>query len=404
MSVEISLTKPKLRMTAVSLWRWPHLVLGLILLFSLGLHFITIVQPQKLLIDEGYYVTDARSILAGDGTMLPQHTPFAKIMIMEGIRLFGDNPFGWRFFSVIFGALGILFFYLICRQLGMSGLGTNLATFFFSFENLSFVQTSVAMLDPFLLAFALMAVWAFLRNNMILSGLLAALSILAKIPGVFVLGIFFIYSALDFRQRGKSFALVTTYTVIAFFLFMPLLDYALNMKFFNPLQRIEYIMSYASQATFSHNFNVFASRPWDWLMNKGAIFFSYDPQLIAIITPTICALIIPVVLYMACRGARGNQAARFGLIWFACSYLPWIVITLVTDRQTYIYYFYPVIGAVSIGLGLFLSDIITNFKNNRHSKVAKLGVTGAVIYLIIHLAGFIILSPIVPSFVKWLHF
>ena len=37
----------------------------------------------------------------------------------HNMLIFGDNPLGWRFFSVILGAISIVLFYLICRNLSM---------------------------------------------------------------------------------------------------------------------------------------------------------------------------------------------------------------------------------------------------------------------------------------------
>ena len=156
----------------------------MILLVSMGLHFITIERPQALVFDEVHYVPEARSIIAGEGpTNL--HPPIAKLFIVSGIRLFGDNPFGWRFFSVIFGTISIALFYFICRKIGMSKTAQFLATFIFAFENLSFVMSGIGMLDVFMVTFMLGAFLLYLKKKDLSAGLFFSLNVLCKIIGIF---------------------------------------------------------------------------------------------------------------------------------------------------------------------------------------------------------------------------
>ena len=84
---------------------WEYTGLGLLVLVILALHFSTIMQPNEPVFDEQFYVTDARNILQGVGSVRAEHPPLGKLFIALGIFLFGDNPFGWRFFSVLFGPI-----------------------------------------------------------------------------------------------------------------------------------------------------------------------------------------------------------------------------------------------------------------------------------------------------------
>src|ERR1051326_4304557 len=58
-------------------------------------------SPTRMIYDEPYYVPAARALLSGTPSNLnPEAPPMGKLMIAAGIRLFGDTPFGWRFFGV----------------------------------------------------------------------------------------------------------------------------------------------------------------------------------------------------------------------------------------------------------------------------------------------------------------
>ncbi|GAI29899.1 unnamed protein product, partial [marine sediment metagenome] len=61
------------------------------------------MQPTELVFDEQHYVTEARSILQGGDDLHWEHPPLGKLFIVFGMFLFGDNPLGWRFFSILFG-------------------------------------------------------------------------------------------------------------------------------------------------------------------------------------------------------------------------------------------------------------------------------------------------------------
>ena len=87
---------------------WEYTALCLLVLITLIMHFSIIMQPSELIFDEQHYVTDARHILQGEGTERIEHPPLGKLFIVFGMFLFGDNPFGWRFFSIFFGAICII--------------------------------------------------------------------------------------------------------------------------------------------------------------------------------------------------------------------------------------------------------------------------------------------------------
>ena len=53
------------------------------------------------------YVWNTKPPRAGVSYMW-NHPPVGVLMIAGGILLWGDEPFGWRFSSAVFGAIGIL--------------------------------------------------------------------------------------------------------------------------------------------------------------------------------------------------------------------------------------------------------------------------------------------------------
>ena len=86
----------------------------LIAFASFVLRLINLGLPKGFVFDEVYYVNGARDFLKygvevdGANPEFIVHPPVGKWLIASGIKLFGDNEFGWRFASALFGTMLIL--------------------------------------------------------------------------------------------------------------------------------------------------------------------------------------------------------------------------------------------------------------------------------------------------------
>ena len=139
---------------------------------------------------------------------------------------------------------------------------------------------------------------------------------------------------------------------------MILFDFAIDQRWtleLNPFHRIKEMLSLSGSLTFATVTHPFKSHPWDWLISYKPMPFWYMPHYTGAISFTIWALIIPTFGYLIYKAVKRDEAGLFALAWFAGTYLIWIPITLITDRVNYIYYFYPAVGAICIGVALGLS-------------------------------------------------
>jgi len=136
------------------------------------------------------------------------------------------------------------------------------------------------------------------------------------------------------------------------------------------------------------------SRSWDWIVHPAEMVFHDYPHYISMVSYSLWALIIPIVAYLTWRAIKGSNAARFALTWFAVTYFFWVFINLLTDRITYVYYFYFSIGALCIGLALMLSELSRIAGRNDRYIVRLMGKTVLPAYLLIHLISFVILTPV----------
>ena len=166
-------------------------------------HFALLVgvtTPDKFYFDEVHYVPAARQMLEPvmPSPMLnPMHPPLAKQLIALSIRTFGDVPLGWRYPSVLFGSLAIVAMYF-CGLALFAAQGPAVAAALLAFFNqMVFVQSRIAMLDIFALAFGLFAVAAFMHGFrkqrpqqwFALAGLGFGLSTACKWSGLFPLAV-----------------------------------------------------------------------------------------------------------------------------------------------------------------------------------------------------------------------
>lgn len=122
---------------------------------ALALFLPNLARPDRAYFDEVYYADAARRLAAGHSLVNIEHPPLAKAIMAAGVRLFGDTPFGWRFFSAVAGALCVVALFAICRRILGRDRPAAVATGFALMNFLLFVQSRIAMLDIFMAAMLL---------------------------------------------------------------------------------------------------------------------------------------------------------------------------------------------------------------------------------------------------------
>jgi len=161
---------------------------------------VGIATPDKFVFDEVHYVPAARQMLEPvmpQPMLNPMHPPLGKQLIALSIRSFGDKALGWRYLSVLFGALAVVAIYL-CGLVLFAAQAPAIACALIAFFNqMLFVMARTAMLDIFALAFELFAIAAFMHGFkqrrphrwFALAGLAFGLSAACKWSGLFPLAV-----------------------------------------------------------------------------------------------------------------------------------------------------------------------------------------------------------------------
>jgi dolichyl-phosphate-mannose-protein mannosyltransferase len=318
---------------------------------------------------------------------------------MRTIYFFDDNPWCWRFFPITFGIGTIVIFYFICRRLNMSNTAASIATFFLAFENMTFVQDSVAMLDVFYVFFMFAAFLLYLSRRYISAGIAVGLSALGKVLGALTMPVLILHWFFTRFRRSRWFALTVALSVITFALGLPALEAIITHHFANPVDRLKTLVDLSSSLTFANTTHPSLSRPWQWVFGYKVMPFWYNPNFISAISPSVWVLIVPAFGYMVYRAVRRDEAGLFGSAWFFCTYVLWIPLSLITNRVSYPFYFYPSIGAVCLGIGMGITKLIDIFRARPSGKLKWTVLSIIILIFLAHIASFIVMYPLMP--IKW---
>jgi predicted membrane-bound dolichyl-phosphate-mannose-protein mannosyltransferase len=365
---------------------------------SAALRLIWLDKPPGLLIfDESYYVNVARIILRlpqqpnvfpnaipGIDSVNQEHPLLAKLLIALSMSIIGDNGWGWRIPSVVFGLLSIFVLYLLLKKTAKSPLIALMGTFLFSFDTLVFVHSRIATLDIFVLGFMLLGFYWYFSNRMNLSALGMALATLCKISGLYgilTLGAFHLGRELlsrgrkvDWQSLLSVFEKYAIVYLVSFIVLMAVLDF-FWAGYKNPFEHLSHIYSYtfALRAPDVRKPTDIWSYPWEWLVDQMkihyatvnvSVFTDHDVartypsvDFIGAMNPTIVFLTIPAMAYNVYRyHETKSEFSLFMLAWFAMTYLPYFPAAIFGHRIMYIFYFLNTVPAVAASVAGMIVD------------------------------------------------
>lgn len=160
----------------------------LVTLLFAGLVALRLTIPSHLYFDEIHYVPAARAMIAGNPAN-PEHPMLAKGMIAASIRIFGDNPLGWRLPSALMGVVGLWAFGRAIWLASGRAMASVAAMVLLATDFAWYVQSRIAMLDMVMAGLAMVALWLIAgamnqaegsRWRMVAAGVILGLSLGAK--------------------------------------------------------------------------------------------------------------------------------------------------------------------------------------------------------------------------------
>ena len=395
-----------------------YVPITLITLFSLFLRLWNLNKPKGFIFDEVYYAKNANSLIthgvelnSANQSEFVVHPPLGKWLIGIGIKLFGNNEFGWRISAAVFGTLSILLIYLIAQRLFNSYLLSNIAAGLMALDGLNLVMSRVALLDIFLMFFILLATYLFMNNQYWLTGIALGMATGIKWSGAYLIPIFLILSVNFVRTGLIRQALIR----ISQFIIIPIFTYLITWSGWlftsNGWDRnwaatqpkallpdvIRNLWHYHSEILNFHtgldDTHSYSANPWSWLiLGRPTSFFYETPnncgatscsqEILAIGTPLLWwSAVIALVVVIGYWLSKREPITTLIITGLAATYLPWFFF-----QSRTMFYFY----AVSISPFLILALVFLI------SKLIEAGIDRGWIYLFISVIflNFIYFLPI----------
>ena len=263
----------------VTNWRLALLIVALAAVFRLWGAF----DLHEYIEDEVLHVSDSISVgTYGTTANWGWHHPQLRSLIMYGtIRVFGDNPVGWRSSNIFFGTATVALIFLIGRLLYPGSAAPLVAASLLAFDphhiylsRTTFVEIPVTFF--FLLYLYLMLEYIENKRPVLpLAGIAMGLTIATKAYFVFAIPMVVLYAAYRIRVRGN----LTRQVVVDFTLSLLLLPCAICILSYFPWfgrghtfvefvqMKMDAIWGLKELSAFiNSDFLAAGGKPWEWFV------------------------------------------------------------------------------------------------------------------------------------------
>jgi predicted membrane-bound dolichyl-phosphate-mannose-protein mannosyltransferase len=343
-------------------------ILPAILVFAFVTRVFNLSSPSTMYFDEVYHAFTAKVIISPDAAKAWEwwntpppgfayewtHPPIAKLGMVLGMTIFGQNSFGWRIPGAILGVGSVLLVYLLGKEIFDDELIGLLSAGVFSLDGLALVMSRIGMNDSYILFFALLSVYLFMKKKDFWSALAFGLAMASKWSAVWaipILGILWLW-------RKKKF----TKSILWFFI-IPI---------------AVYLLSYTDMFLTGHNLSVWwgmqeqmwwyhtglkATHPysslwWSWPFLIRPIYL-YTSEEVGGMVARIYAMGNPLVFWFGLISVAVSAAIAFternkklGFVVF--SYLVMFVPWAASPRIMFLYHYLPAIPFMTIATGYIL--------------------------------------------------
>jgi dolichyl-phosphate-mannose--protein O-mannosyl transferase len=354
--------------------------------FALTLHRLAI--PSKEYFDEIHYLPAARNLLTLGELKNPEHPMLGKELIALAVRLAGDTPFGWRIGSAIAGAVALFAAMRATWWATLSRPATLIAGLLLASNFLMFVIARIAMLDAYMLAFAMIGLWFFARairmprtgrRDLALAGVALGLSLASKwsvAPVLALPGLAFAtarWRALEGRRTGifthadakpvpgvslldAAVWLGAVPLAVYLLTFLPLSWFATGAVPFSDVIAFQGRMIELQESVVKPH--PYQSQWWQWVANLRPIWFLYEPVdgaqrgVLIIGNPFTMWAALPALLVCLVWGWLRRDWAMLGVVaLYAASLGAWIV----ANKPIQFYYHYLLPGTfLTVAMALVL--------------------------------------------------
>ena len=387
---------------------------------------------DQSMFDEVYHARTAYEFIHGLSIYENTHPPLGKTIIGIGIRIFGMNPFGWRFMCVLLGTLMIPVVYLFAFTMSASTVTACFTTILLSTEFMHFTLSRIATID-IIVAFFVLLMFFFMycfvqccgsfenfRKQLlflILCGCSTGFAVATKWTGVYatlgiaVLFFVFLFSKIKSFEESKSYLIALLFCCCGCFILIPgsiyLLSYIPFTKVYTDkglvataVSNAQLMLNYHSSMVFNHPYS---SEWYTWLFDIRPLLDAYT----SMDNEQICAVLTfgnPVIwwgglialfhqFYLWCY--KKCNAARYLCIAYCSVLFPWFFI----HRTVFIYQYF----LASNILVLMIGNSLHHLKRRNVYMLLTAGVS-LILFILFYpvLAGTPVSVGFVKRFLRWL--
>ncbi|HEY1877148.1 MAG TPA: phospholipid carrier-dependent glycosyltransferase, partial [Rhizomicrobium sp.] len=351
---------------------------------AIALAFLALVWhrlgiPSKIYFDEVHYVPAARKLLQMISAN-PEHPMLGKEIIAAAMALLGDTPLVWRIPSALFGAFGLFAFGRLMWWASLRRFATLSGMFLLATSFAWYIQSRIAMLDMFMAAFGMIALWQFAaalrlpakqaRWRLAMTGVCMGLALGAKwsiapaavMPGLafFVLRLrdhgWHLFARSDTRPvpgislMEAAFWLGSVPLIVYWLTYLPAFFYAQNgVNPWDPVSHHRYMLTLQDSVKKLHPYR---SVWYQWMINWRCVWYLYENVdgaqrgVLLIGNPFTMLAGLPALVW--CFWA-GIWRKRSDALAFALLYLVSLGMWAVSNKPIQFYYHYLLPGTFLMG-------------------------------------------------------
>lgn len=352
----------------------PKIILATILVFAFTTRVFNLNSPKNEYFDEVYHAFTARVILHNDPKAWewwntpPEgfayewtHPPLAKLGMVMGMKIFGENSFGWRVPGALLSVGSVFLVYLLAKLLFKDEVTGLLSAAVFSLDGLVLVMSRIGMNDSYLLFFVLLSIYFFLRENNFWSAIAFGLALASKWSAIWaipILGILWLRRKKKFEpSMFLSFIVLPFSVYILSYLQMFLTGHDLSIWW--GMQKQMWWYHTGLRAT-----HAYSSAWWSWPLLVRPIYL-YTSDEVGGMVSRIYAIGNPVVFWFGLSSViisfiyafiEKNLPAQAGrkLAFVVFAYLIFFVPWAISPRIMFLYHYLPSIPFLAIATGYVL--------------------------------------------------
>lgn len=345
------------------------LILIAILVFAFSARVFNLGSPGNEYFDEVYHAFTAKVMMHADSNKAwewwnphPEgfayewtHPPLAKLAMVLGMKIFGENSFGYRIPGAIAGTLAVFLIYLIAKELFKDEAVGLLSAGIFSLDGLPLVMSRIGMNDSYLLVFTLSSIYLLMKNKIFLSALFFGLALSSKWSAIWAIPILFVLWLKSKKKFSISIFLSFIVLPVGIYLltYLPMFFTGHDLSVWWEMQKQMWWYHTGLKAT-----HPYQSSWWSWPILLRPIYL-YTSEEVGGWVSRIYAMGNPVVFWFGLSSvaisflysfSEKNKHLAFIVFAYLIFFVPWAA----SPRIMFFYHYLPSVPFMAIAIGYIL--------------------------------------------------